>query len=80
MTASGRLLVLGVILAAVLVWHDGEAQQPGSQPAYRGRPFEDCRRDLQGGTPMVRERAVVALCDEAARSRAVELLREMEKR
>jgi HEAT repeat protein len=61
-TVRWRFLLCATLMVA-LAWHDGEAQVPAPEPVYRGRPFEEWRRDLQGGTPMVRERAVVALCE-----------------
>lgn len=47
---------------------DGHAQGSSPAPLYRGRPFEEWSRDLHGGTPMIRERAVVALCEFGAPS------------
>jgi HEAT repeat protein len=56
-------LALWAILAAALAWHAADAQVAAPEPLYRGRPFGEWRQDLQGGTPIVRERAVVALCE-----------------
>jgi HEAT repeat protein len=50
-------------VAAALAWHDGEAQVTTPEGVYRGRSFAEWRQDLQGGTPIVRERAVVAFCE-----------------
>jgi HEAT repeat protein len=61
-TVRRRVLVLGAILVAALAWHDGEAQGPSPEPVYQGRSFGEWRQDLQGGRPMVRVRAVAALC------------------
>jgi len=44
-------------------WVYGQAPPSSPGALYRGRPFEEWRRDLQGGAPMIRERAVVALCE-----------------
>jgi HEAT repeat protein len=41
----------------------GQGQVTAPDSRYRGRSFEEWSRDLQGGTPMIRERAVVALCE-----------------
>jgi HEAT repeat protein len=57
------VLALCAILAAALSWHDGRAQVTSQEPVYRGRSFSEWRQDLQGGTPVVRERAVVAFCE-----------------
>jgi HEAT repeat protein len=63
MCAGRRGLIVCAILVAGLAWHDGEAQVPAPEPVYKGRPFGEWRQDLQSGTPMVRERAVVAFCE-----------------
>jgi HEAT repeat protein len=52
-----------VISMSALSWRHGETQLSSPERLYRGRPFEEWSRDLQGGTPMVRERAVVAVCE-----------------
>lgn len=57
------VLTLCAALATGLVWPDGAAQGQASEPVSRGRPLGEWREDLQGGTPMVRERAVVAICE-----------------
>jgi HEAT repeat protein len=56
---------LAAILVAALPWSDGEAQGPGALAGPQGRSIEEWRHDLQVGTPMLRERAVVALCQVA---------------
>jgi HEAT repeat protein len=52
-----------VSLAGLLAWQGAAAQSPGSEPVSRGRPLSAWRQDLQSGPPMMRERAVVALCE-----------------
>jgi HEAT repeat protein len=59
----GFALVLCGILVAAPAWQVGEAQAPAPEPVYRGRTFGEWRQDLERGTPMVRERAVVALAE-----------------
>ncbi len=58
-----RVLILCTILGVALAGPDGEAQGPASEPLHRGRTFGEWRQDLHGGTPIVRERAVVALSE-----------------
>jgi HEAT repeat protein len=62
LTSRWRRLAVFASLAA-LAWHDGEAPAVAAEPLYRGRPVEKWRLDLEAGPPMVRERAVVALCE-----------------
>jgi HEAT repeat protein len=61
--AGWRSVLVGASLAAAVVGQGVEAQTPGSEPVYRGRPLGDWRQELQSGHPMIRERAVVALCE-----------------
>lgn len=57
------LCVMLAVSMSGLPWHHGQAQVSSPEPLYRGRPFEAWSRDLGEGTPMIRERAVVALCE-----------------
>lgn len=57
------MTAVGAVLAAVLAGQGAEAQGQGAEPAHRGRPLTEWRQELQSGPPMVRERAVVALCE-----------------
>jgi HEAT repeat protein len=61
--ARRRVLILCATLVAALASHDAAGQVTTPEPLYRGRAFGEWRQDLQGGTPFVRERAVVALCE-----------------
>ena len=62
-TGTGGVLLVAMAVAALLGPARGEAQAPAPEPLYRGRPLADWIRALRDGTPMVRERAVVILCE-----------------